>query len=138
MSTGICAEETNPCNLGTHYDFVCLSSKDNFHKITHDFKRMNQMIHSLRVMCDGNGGSLFPPFFSAWPNIILRFCFTTFPAFFNAPFFLFASIQHGVEHGVFQCSFQKMTNHRKVTKGLGEIIGEMTASDQVSSNLTQD
>ena len=81
------------------------------------------MIHSLRVMCDGNGGSYFPHFS---PRGQTLFCVLVSQP--SRPFqwsFFFDSLVSNisVEHGVFQCSFQKMTNHGKVDKGLGEIIG---------------
>ena len=83
--------------------------------------------------------ALISPIFLRVAKHYFAFLFQNLPGLFQCSLFFDSSVSNiSVEHGVFQCSFQKMTNHGKVTKGLGDVIGEMRADDQVSSNLTQD
>ena len=83
--------------------------------------------------------ALISPIFLHMAKHYFAFLFHNLPGLFQCYLFFDSPVSNiSVEQGVFQCSFQKMTNHGKVTKGLGDIIGEMTADDQVSSNLTQD
>ena len=89
-------------------------------------------------MCDGNGGSYFPHFSPHGQTLFCVFVSEPSRPFSMLTFFYLSVSNISVQQDVFQRSFQKMTNHGKVTKGLGDVIGEMRADDQVSSNLTQD
>ena len=83
--------------------------------------------------------ALISPIFLRVAKHYFALLFHNLPGLFQCSLFHDSSVSNiSVEQGVFQCSFQKMTNHGKVAQGLGEIIGEMTVDDQVSSELALD
>ena len=83
--------------------------------------------------------ALISPIFLRVAKHYFAFLFHNLPGLLQCLLFFDLPVSNiSVEQGVFQRSFQKMTNHRKVTKGLGDIIGEMTVDDQVSSELALD
>ena len=93
----------------------CVTDLSGFlhNKITDDFKRMNQMIHSLRVMCDGNGGSYFPHFSPRGQTLFCALVSQPSWSFSMIPFPWFISIQHQCWTGCFSMFLPKNDQSRK-------------------------